>query len=547
MTTRARWALAAVPVAFLGLFFIYPVGSILIRGLRPAGHWDLGVVSQVLADPGTRGIIWFTFWQAVVSTLFTLAVGLPSAYIFARYRFVGKRLLWAALLVPFVLPTVVVGSAFLGLMGPTGILGVNLQETIWVILLAHVFFNYAVVVRTVGGMWSHLDPATHQAARTLGASPIRAFREVTFPLLRPAIMAAASIVFLFTFTSFGVIVVLGGPAQRTLEVEIYRQAARSLNLDVAAVLALIQIFSVLAVLAIYGRFQRRELRHALIPAERVEQPLRTWRERTLVGTNLTFMAVLLGAPLAVLVGKSLSTSTGWGFDSYRALTTSTRSNTLLVPPMEAIRNSLVFAASAAVIAVIIGTLATISITGGGRSGATQRPATVRWMDTALMLPLGVSAVTVGFGFMIALDRSPVNFRSSIWLVPVAHALVAVPFVIRLMVPVTTSIDPSLHDAAAVLGASPRRTWWEVDFPIARRAVLAAAGFAFAISLGEFGATVFLARSSHPTLPVAIYRFLGRPGPTNMGQAMALSVILMFLTVGVIVLIDRLRPPRTGEF
>lgn len=554
MTRPIRWLIALIPLVFLGIFFVYPVSAIILRGLRPNGHWDLDILSLILTDPKLRGIAWFTFWQASVSTAVTTIVGLPGAFIFARYRFAAKRVLWAALVVPFVMPTIVVGSAFLGLIGPTGVLQVDLHGTFWAVLAAHTFFNYAVVVRTVGGMWSQIDPTTTEAARTLGASPWQAFRNVTLPLLRPAIMAAASIVFLFTFTSFGVILVLGGPAQRTLEVEIYRQTARMLNLDIAALLAIVQFAMVVAILAVYSRLQgRQSFTRVAIPPERVERPVRNSVERAFLAVNLIFMALLLGAPLAVLLGRSLRTPSGWGFDNYRALATSSRSSTLLVPPIEAIRNSLVFATAATLIAVVIGSLAAAAITGGHQYGDRElrrgkiTDRTMRWLDTALMLPLGTSAVTVGFGFLIALDRPPLDFRGSVWLIPVAHALVAIPFVIRMMVPVLNSIDPKLHDAAAILGASPARVWREVDFPIVRRALLAAAGFAFAISLGEFGATVFLARADHPTLPVAIYRFLTRPGPSNMGQALALSTILMLLTVAIMVAIDRIRPVRSQEF
>ena len=114
------------------------------------------------------------------------------------------------------------------------------------------FFNYAVVVRTVGGLWSHLDPRPEEAAQMLGASRWRTFLGVTLPALRPAIVAAGSIVFLFCFTSFGVILVLGGPRYATLETEIYRQTSQLLNLPVAAALAVVQLAAVLAALSIGG-------------------------------------------------------------------------------------------------------------------------------------------------------------------------------------------------------------------------------------------------------------------------------------------------------
>src|SRR5262249_8689378 len=218
-----RGLMLAGPCAFLGVFFVYPVASIVGRGLTPGGSLDLTPLADVVTDARFRGVAWFTIWQATVSTALTVLVALPGAYVFARFDFRGKRVLRAAVLVPFVLPTVVVGSAFLALLGEGGPLGfLGLDQSVAAILVAHVFFNYAVVVLIVGGLWAHLDPRQEDAARVLGAGRWQTFRSVTLPSLRPAIAAAAAIVFLFDFTSFGVILILGGPGYSTLETEVYR-------------------------------------------------------------------------------------------------------------------------------------------------------------------------------------------------------------------------------------------------------------------------------------------------------------------------------------
>jgi thiamine transport system permease protein len=530
-----------VPLAFLGLFFALPVVAIIGRGLHPGGHWDLDVVGQVLRDGDTRRIAWFTFWEATASTLVTLVVAMPMAALFARFDFRGKRVLWALLIVPFVLPTVVVGVAFLAVLGPGSATGIDLQGSIWLILIAHAFFNVAVVVRMVGGLWSNLDPRLEEAARTLGASRRRAFLEVTLPRLRPAIAASASIVFLFCFTSFGVVLLLGGLHTRTLEVEIYDQTTRLLQLDVAAVLALLQLAGITAALVLYSRAQQRRasaggLRARAEVARRPSTP----GERTFVVATLTLMAVLLGAPLAVLVYRSFTTAGASGLSAWRALGTNRTDSTLYVSPLTAIVNSLQFAAAATFLAVTIGGMASWAI-------ARRAGAAMRWFDAALMLPLGTSAATVGFGFLISLDRLPGDLRDSAWLVPIAQALVAIPLVIRTITPVLHSIDDDLRAAASVLGASPARVWREVDLPLVFRAVMVAAGFAFAISLGEFGATVFLIRPDQPTVPVAIYQLLGQPGPLQLGQALALSTILMALTATVVLAIDRLRLGALGSF
>jgi thiamine transport system permease protein len=534
------WVPVAVPLVFFAAFFAYPVATIVARGLHPDGHWDLAAFGDVVTSPIYQRVAWFTVWQAAASTVVTVVIGLPLAGLFARFEFRGKRVLWSLLLVPFVLPTIVVGAAFLSLLGPHAALGVDLQGTIWLVLIAHAFFNVAVVTRTVGGLWSHLDPDLEAAARTLGASPLQTFRQVTLPLLRPAIAASASIVFLFCFTSFGIILLLGGSHARTLEVEIYDQTARFLHLDLAAVLAVVQLVGVATALIIYSRHQqRRAVSSSLRPRSEVARRAVTPGERTFVAGMLVGMAIFFGLPLVVLIWRSFSTA-GVSLNAWRALGSTHRNSTLFVSPLDAVRNSLGFAAVAAVLAVVVGGMAAWVVA--------RRPGrSVAWFDAALMLPLGTSAVTVGFGFLIALDRPPLDLRGSSWLVPIAQATVAVPFVIRTLVPVLRSIDTTLREAAAVLGAAPGQVWREVDLPIVFRAVLVSAGFAFAISLGEFGATVFLARADHPTVPIAIYRFLSQPGALNLGQAYALSVLLMALTATTILVVDRIRVGSLGEF
>ncbi|MDP1820415.1 MAG: iron ABC transporter permease [Acidimicrobiales bacterium] len=524
--------LLAGPVLFLALFFAWPVANIVGEGLRGDRGWDLQGFGDVIGDPHLRAVAWFTLWQAAASTTLTLALALPAAHVLARYEFRGRRAVQALVTVPFVLPTVVVGSAFVALLGPRGPLGIDLDGTVWAILIAHAFFNHAVVVRTVGGLWELIDPATEEAARVLGASPWQAARRVTLPALRPAIASAALITFLFTFTSFGVVRLLGGPTHATLEVEIYRQTADLLDLPVASVLALLQLAAVGALLVAQEKVARRWAGTAfpLRPADRRRS--RTGRERAWVGANLTAMAILLVVPLVVLVERSFRMGEGYGLASWRALGDRTRGTGLSAPALEAVGNSLRFAVVATLVAVVLGGLAAAAL-------ARSTGPVGRVLDVVLLLPLGTSAVTVGFGFIIALDE-PVDLRANPWLVPLAQAVVALPFVVRTMTPVLRSIDGRLREAAAVLGASPRRVWREIDLPLVLRSGLVAAGFAFAISLGEFGATRVIARADAPTVPVVIDRLLGRPGVLNVGQAFALSSILMVATAAAVLLVDRAR-------
>jgi thiamine transport system permease protein len=359
------------------------------------------------------------------------------------------------------------------------------------------------------------------------------------PLLAPSILAAASIVFLFTFTSFGVALLLAGPAHATLEVEIYRQAIDVADLRTAAALALVQIVAVLAVVLALARAQeRRAVAQRLVgAADGSRRPV--GREKLVVGGILVCTTLFLGGPLAVLVWRSLHIGGRWSVGSYRALGTSASTSTLFVSPWAAVRNSVEFAAIATAIALVVGGFASVAI--AARPGRATRT-----MDAFLMLPLGTSAVTVGFGFLIAFEHAPSGLATSPLLVPIAHAVVAIPFVVRSVVPVLRSIDTRLRDAATMLGAGPRRVWREVDLPIVARAFAVAAGFCAAVSLGEFGATLFIARPDWPTVPIAIQRFLARPGQINFDQALAMSVILMVLTAVVVLAIERVRVRELGE-
>jgi thiamine transport system permease protein len=532
-----RVVVMATPLVFLAYFFVYPLLSVLITGFTSDGTIDFGPIRVVAGRPALLNVAWFTLWQAVASTLLTVIVALPAAHVMARYDFPGKRLVRAAIVVPFVLPTVVVGSAFLALLRPSGPLGVDLRQTIWAILLAHVFFNYSIVVRTVSAYWERIDPTLDEAAAMLGASRFRTFWSVTLPMLRPAIASAASLVFLFTFTSFGIILILGGLEHATIEVEIWRQATGLINFEVAAALALLQIVGITVTLLLYSRYQERravEFQHHGVAAAR---PLVTRGDRLGVLGNLLVMLLLLGAPLFVLVDRSFRTDTGYSLSAYRNL--GDRLPGMAAPATTAMWNSARFAVVATLLAVAIGLAAATVI-------AYRRGWVSRSFDALLMLPLGTSAVTLGFGFLIALD-APIDLRTSIWIIPIAHAMVAIPFVVRTAVPVMRSVRHRLREAAAVLGAPPDRVWREIDLPLVVKSALIGSGFAFAVSLGEFGATSFLALPSNPTLPTAIFRLLGRPGTDNFTNAMALSTILMIGTTVAILVIERLRTDGLGDF
>ena len=553
MSRRAALLLAALPAAFLAIFFAWPVASIVALGVLGDGG-GIGGLIATWTRPSTVAIVAWTAGLGIAATSLTLVLGLPAAWVFARFTFPGKRALRALVTVPFVLPSVVVAAAFLALLGPHGPVDAFLhavmgpaapslrpQGSAGAIVAACVFYDIAVVIRLVGGLWSHIDPRTAEAAQVLGASPWRAFREVTWPLLRPAILSAASIILLLTVTSFGIVLVLGAPGQATLDVEIWRQTAIRLDLPEAAALAILQLLGVLAILLVNARAQERlAVAQRLRPAAEIERRPVTGGERIAVGGIAGTLLVVIGAPLAVLVVRSFDTGSGLSLAAWSALFEQPRRAGLFVPPAVAIADSLWFALIVLVVAGTLGLCAALAT--GYRRGLLPQS-----FDALVMLPLGIPAVTLGFGYIVTLDDPPLDLRSSWMLIPIAHAIVAIPFVVRAASPVIRSIDPRLRDAAAMLGAAPRRAWREVDGPIVARAALIGAGFAFAISLGEFGATLFIARPDTPTIPVAIFRLLGLPGALPFAEAMALSTILVVLTALAVLGVERLRGSGPSAF
>lgn len=538
----------SLPLLFLLIFFFYPLGAIMIRSFdRP----------PALPSPAALlGVFGFTLGQAGLSTLLTLLLGLPGAYVFSRYRFRGQTLLHALTTIPFVLPTLIVATAFLSLIGPNGVLNTalmrllrlesppfDLQHTLTLILIAHVFYNYSVVLRVVGSVWANLNPHLEEAARTLGAGRLRAWFEVTLPQLLPAVGAASLLVFMFCLTSFGTVMILGGPRFATVEVEIYRQAAHLLNLPVAALLSLGQMALTFGLMSAYTALQRRAARPLEARSRQsVQKKPRTWAERLVVLGNVALMAALLFAPLLALLWRSLTVGGEFSLRHYAALFRDSEQSYFWVSSGRAIGNSILFASATALLSTVLGMLGAYLLAG---TGVSRRLAA--WLDPLLVLPLGASAVTLGLGYLLAFNSPPLNLIRSPWLIPAAHTLIAFPFALRSILPALRALQPSLREAAATLGAPPWRVWLHVDLPLLARPLLVGAAYAFSISLGEFGATLLLARREYATMPVAIYRYLSNPGAANLGQALAMSVLLMLVCATSLLLIERFQVGEAGEF
>ncbi len=514
-----RWAWVA-PAAFLGAFLVYPLG-VLVGTM--AGGSDLGTVADRLAAPSLWRILALAVVQALASTALALAVGLPIANVVSRYRFRGRALAQALVTVPFVLPTVVVALAFRGLVGD------RLAQGFALVVLAHAYVNLAVVARIVGAQWAQHDPDIESVARTLGATRWRAFTDVTLPSLRPAIASSAAVVFVFSFSSLGIVLLLGDSSTRTLESQILRQTSVLLDFPGAAATAVVQLVLVSVVLGAGALAGRRSPTRSLRPVRLLPLPAAAVPRAAVVGTAVLSALIVL-APIAALILTSLRAGGDWRLDWWLSMGTVDAGTTRIGSPAAALATSIGFALVTALVAAVVGGLAAVAVLVPGRA---------RVVTLVAMVPLAVSTATLGLGILLAFGRAPIDLRSTGLLIPIAHSLVAVPLVVAVVAPALRSSDSRALAVAASLGARPSRAFATAYGPVLRVVMLASAGLSAAVSLGEFGAASFLTRAGAPTVPVQIVRLLSRPGEQSTGVAAALAVVLVALTLVMVLAVDRL--------
>ena len=463
--------------------------------------------------------------QSLISVALSLAIGIPIAGVLARYQFVGRSVLTALVTVPFVLPTVVVALGFRSLFGNL------IQPGLLLVVLAHAYINIAVITRVVGAQWATIDRRALIVARTLGASPWRAFRTITLPTLTPSILAASCIVFVFSFTSLGIVTILGdGGSTRTLEQSILRQSAVLLDFPGALASALIQLLVVGLVFALAARTRRRAQganTQGVVTVESLKRPRSVGEKMWVSSIALIALSVVM-APIASIFVASLSSSSGITIQWWSSLGELSSGFARIGSPLDALLLSVSIAVFTALIASLIGGAAAIAVMG-------RNPL----IAVFTLIPLGLSAATVGLGTLLAFGRAPIDLRDTGLLIPIAHALVAVPLVVAVAAPALRNADPRRLIVASSLGANPNKAWWTAYGSLVRTVMLAAGGLAGAVSLGEFGAASFLARADSPTVPVQIAKLLGRPGEQAYATAAVLSVVLIVGTVALMMIVERL--------
>lgn len=515
---RAAPWLAVVPVIGMTLFVVAPALNIFTMSLRFESL-------KILTTQTTRNVVWFTSWQAILSTILALLVALPIAAITSNFKFVGRRALISLVSVPFILPAVVVGAAFLE------ILPGSLHRSAVAIIAAHVYFNVGLAVRIISTRWEQIHPYLDDAAHTLGASTIRTFLTVTVPLLRTAIISASLLVFIMCFTSYGVVRILGGPARSTIETEIYFRAMQLGDVSGALVLSVLQILviGVLILLVASTRRSKSSQKFGQSVYSRLRNP-RSIAQKIFVITIASVSTVAVIAPLVSVATRSILLRDKLDTTAWRSVLSD---STIFSSLMTSLRYALI----TIIISTIIGLLGACAVVYGGSR--------YKFVSVLTALPVVISAVTLGLGIIITFDVSPIDWRGAWLMMPLAHCLVAIPIVMRVISPVLRDLPSGIRDASRTLGASAWQMWRTIDLRIIRRALVTSAALASAVSLGEFGASSFLVRHNNETLPLTIARLLSRPGDLIQAQAYAIATVLIVACAGIIAVVDRLGTREPG--
>ncbi len=543
-----RGEIRLLPLAlFLLLTFYIPVFVILIKGLQNGdGQWSLTGIRGMGGSPYYRHILLFTFTQALLSTLLSLGAALPGSWLLSHLDFPGKRLLKALTLIPFILPSILVVLGFILFWGQQGVVNrilmdltgrdkpvLNLLYSFKAILLAHVFYNFPIALRLIAAWWRGLGEKQQQAARLMGAGAFKIFRTITLPALMPGIISAGTLIFLYCFMSFAVVLVLGGgPRLSTLEVEVYRLIKYSLDFTRGGALAFIETAATLLMTWVYIR---RENKALLKTGSRIN--LQNWKSRSLLVQGLCFFYVLfvllvIAGPLVTVIARSFlarhsrGSAAVFSLKWYTAMFAGGRSGgTGLLA--RAFENSMTMALSTMALSLVTGTAAAWIL---ARSSFRFPGLT----EAFIMMPMGVSSVVLGMGYLWLRRGGALNFIPLKLSIILAHTVIALPFVLRSLIPALKRINQDILDASRLMGRGAFARLTTLELPLIRRGLITAGAFSLAISLGEINATVILSDAGVPTIPTTILKLIGS---YRFFSACALGSLLILICLGVFILID----------
>ena len=503
----------------------------------------------------TKDSISCTFIIAFLSTIFTLIIGLPLAWNLGRYNWPYHNILRSIFTVPFVMPSILVAMGFLALLDWISFLtdyNHSTEVRFYFLLLAHAWFNLALVIRFCEPLLSTIDSSYEEACRLLpsGKTQISRFRNFWLPLMWPNIAASSALVFVFSFTSFALVKFIT-PTQRNLEVVMANQSewaglsVPSLSRtpsEIVMASSTIQLVTIIFALIISSWLQSRSSGHHL---STLNDARKSVSFKSLRGLYIILMLIFIISPMLSLISSSFmireNNMMTFSLDGWESAFGGSRSPT---NAYQSLKTSIGYALMTIFLSLPIGFLLADTIFNLEKTN----PKSATILDVLVMLPLALSAVMVGLGVLLGLMRTDPEIARSWWIPLYGHLMLTTPFVVRVLLPAMRNLNPRLEEAASLLGANYLKRLIFIRISLLTPSIIVASSLVFAISLGEFGASwVVLRFTEYTTLPVMIGDLLSRPGydPILRPAANAAGTILLLITLVLFISVERFRPVGSG--
>ncbi|QEE18039.1 ABC transporter permease [Promethearchaeum syntrophicum] len=542
-------------ISFLLTFFYLPIVKILNFALIQEGSFTFDIFWSTLTSSLNLNAIAFTFIQSLLTTFICMFLGFPVSFFLAKYSFKGRKLIINLLTVPFVLPSIVVLLGFIILYGEGGFINqiwiniagvplINLYGSIEGIVLAHSFYNISVIIRMMIPAWENLDPNLTEISKTLGGKNWMIFWKIMFPQIKNYLISAGLLVFTYTFNSFALVLYLGEVKFQTLEVRIFKLMRNTLDFPAGASLGILQLFFNLIIIILYIIFEKKTRAMAsgkdnIYHHEKIVFLKSNWKKTLgeIILIIFTILIILFSiSPMIAVFITSLTPNTlgGSPFWGYTSLLSNDYDTLLGAPPSRLLLNTLTFAFLTTLITLIF-SIGIVFILRNRlqRVNNYKKSVIENIISLAIILPMGTSSITLAMGLFLQLKDSAV-FKNYVWiLIVLAHVLISVPFATRSILSAYNRIDTDLLNIASTLGASRLRIFWKVELPMIKSGLIVAGIFSFAISLGEFGATNFLARAEYGTLSLGISKLLSSRTmqlPASMASILIIVTFICFFLI-----------------
>ena len=519
LATYGKQIAVFLPLLFWLCFFLLPLAGLFNQFLIMDG--GLAPLSSSQIFRGLK-IFAFTFGQAQLSALGSLALALPLSLILGRFHFYGRTLFLKMAIIPYILPTTAVAAMFKAVS--FWLPGLMPESGLGAIILGHIYYNFPLALIILCLSEERQNPQHMEAARNLGATAWQAFWRISWPQKKQALYAAWLLVFFMCFLSFGVPLILGNYRNTTLEVAIYRAALFEMNFSYASFLALLEIaLALFLFLLVRKSFTHRSGHLRLLPTPQSRASKLT------LNAALIFSVIFMFGPMLLLLVSSFKNPQGGFFLTYwQAVWASPKG--IFDPQLgPAFWRSLKAALLCALFSTSLAFLSNFSL-------LKLKESKRAFLAGLYSLPWLCSAVVLGLALFLFYLKWPISFQKSALALALVHTLVAWPISARFLWPTLAQWPYELIEAARTLGARPWKLFWQITAPWLLGPLLTALTLSAMISLGEFGASLFLAHGpQEQTISTAIGHFLSQGGALNYGRATVLATMMLVLMLGLAVL------------